>query len=49
MDGENHGSKPYFLMDDLVGFPPIFGSTSIFTATFPEICQPRHGSQVAVE
>ena len=26
MDGENNG-QPYFLMDDLVGFPIIFGST----------------------
>ena len=28
MDGENNGSKPYFLMDDLGGFTtPIFGNT----------------------
>ena len=28
MDGENNGSKSYFLMDDLGGFSPIiFGST----------------------
>ena len=27
MDGENNGSKPYEQMDDLVGFPPIFGLT----------------------
>ena len=27
MDGENKGSKPYFLMDDLGGFPPMFGNT----------------------
>ena len=26
MDGENNG-KPYEQMDDLGGFPPIFGST----------------------
>ena len=31
MDGENNGSKPYFLMDDLGGRPtPIFGLTPIF-------------------
>ena len=30
MDGENHG-KPYFLMDDLGGFPIIFGSTPTWT------------------
>ena len=28
MDGENNG-KPYEQMDDLGGFPPIFGSTPI--------------------
>ena len=28
MDGENKG-KPYVQMDDLGGFPPIFGSTPI--------------------
>ena len=28
MDGENDG-KPYFLMDDLVVFPHIFGLTPI--------------------
>ena len=28
MDGENNG-KPYFLMDDLGGFPIIFGNTHI--------------------
>ena len=27
MDGENNGSKPYEQMDDLGGFPHIFGST----------------------
>ena len=27
MDGENNGSKPYEQMDDLGGFPPIFGNT----------------------
>ena len=27
MEGENNGSKPYEQMDDLGGFPPIFGST----------------------
>ena len=26
MDGENNGSKPYEQMDDLEGFPPIFGN-----------------------
>ena len=26
MDGENNG-KPYFLIDDLGGKPPIFGNT----------------------
>ena len=31
MDGENNG-KPYFLMDDLGGKPPIFGFTSICTS-----------------
>ncbi len=31
MDGENNGSKPYFLMDDLEGkTPPIFGSTPMW-------------------
>ena len=25
MDGENNGSEPYEQMDDLVGFPIIFG------------------------
>ena len=35
MDGENNG-KPYFLMDDLGGFPtPIFGSTPIYNNTNP--------------
>ena len=29
MDGLFHGSKPYEQMDDLGGFPPIFGSTPI--------------------
>ena len=29
MDGENKG-KPYEQMDDLGGFPPIFGNTHIF-------------------
>ena len=29
MDGKNNG-KPYEQMDDLGGFPPIFGSTPIF-------------------
>ena len=28
MDGENNG-KPYFQMDDLGGFPPMFGNTLI--------------------
>ncbi len=28
MDGENNG-KPYFLMNDLGGFTPMFGSTPI--------------------
>ena len=28
MDGENNG-KPYFLMDDLEGKPPIFGTPPI--------------------
>ena len=28
MDGENNG-KPYEQMDDLRGFPPIFGNTHI--------------------
>ena len=31
MDGENHGSKPYFLIDDLGGtIIPIFGLTPIW-------------------
>ena len=30
MDGLFHGSKPYEQMDDLVGFPIIFGLTPIF-------------------
>ena len=29
MDGENNGSKPYEQMDDLGGFPIIFGNTHI--------------------
>ena len=29
MDGENNG-KPLFLMDDLGGFPIIFGNTQVF-------------------
>ena len=29
MDGENNGSKPYEQMDDLGGFPPIFGNIQI--------------------
>ena len=29
MDGENHG-KPYFLMDDLGGFHPLFLETPIW-------------------
>ena len=29
MDGENKGSKPYEQMDDLGGFPIIFGLTPI--------------------
>ena len=28
MDGENNG-KPYEQMDDLGGFPPIFGNTKM--------------------
>ena len=28
MDGENNG-KPYFLMDDLGGKPPIFGNIQV--------------------
>ena len=36
MDGENHG-KPYFLMDDLGGKPPISGNTQIFeNVSIPE-------------
>ena len=31
MDGENNGSKPYEQMDDLGGFPPIFGNTHIYS------------------
>ena len=27
MDGQNNGSRPYEQMDDLGGFPIIFGST----------------------
>ena len=34
MDGENNG-KPYEQMDDLVGFPIIFGSTPIYTKAYP--------------
>ena len=30
MDGQNNGSKPYEQMDDLGGFPPIFGNTHIY-------------------
>ena len=30
MDGENHG-KSYEQMDDLGGFPPIFGNTHLST------------------
>ena len=29
MDGENNGSKPYVQMDDLGGFPIIFGNIHI--------------------
>ena len=29
MDGENNGSKPYEQIDDLGGFPPIFGLTPV--------------------
>ena len=29
MDGLFHGSKPYEQMDDLGGFPPIFGGPPI--------------------
>ena len=32
MDGEHKG-KPYEQMDDLGGFPPIFGNTQIFSAS----------------
>ena len=28
MDGENNGN-PYFLMDDLGGYPPIFGNIHV--------------------
>ena len=39
MDGENNG-KPYVQMDDLGGFPPIFGNTHIAWDAFPLIiCQ----------
>ena len=31
MDGENNG-KPYEQMDDLGGFPPIFGNTHMLKA-----------------
>ena len=34
MDGENNG-KPYFLMDDLGGKPPIFGNTQELPAPQP--------------
>ena len=33
MDGENNG-KPYEQMDDLGGFPPIFGNTHITNIIF---------------
>ncbi len=33
MDGENNG-KPYEQMDDLGGFPIIFGSTPIWTPKY---------------
>ena len=38
MDGENHG-KPYYLVDDLGGFPPIFGKypTSSGTTSNPAL------------
>jgi len=32
MDGENNG-KPYFLMDDLGGFNPLFSETSFYSLT----------------
>ena len=35
MDGENNG-KPYEQMDDLGGFPPIFGNTH--RAIFVYLC-----------
>ncbi len=34
MDGENSGSKPYEQMDDLEGFPIIFGSTPKWKKTW---------------
>ena len=43
MDGENHGSKPYEQIDDLGGFPPIFGNTQLspffLVDLFPQINQ----------
>ena len=36
LDGENNGSKPYEQMDDLGGFPPIFGNTQMHHDTLPE-------------
>ena len=40
MDGENHGSKPYEQIDDLGGFPPIFGNTQL-SPFFWLICFPK--------
>ena len=46
MDGENNGSKPYEQMDDLGGFPPMFGGPprSLLCekgrSTIPQLPQP---------
>ena len=50
MDGLFHG-KPYEQMDDLGGFPIIFGSTPIYTIWDPKLSTnilkaPRSGTQI---
>ena len=42
MDGENNG-KPYFLMDDLGGKPPIFGNIHIYIPNIQVWLFPKMG------
>ena len=46
MDGENKG-KPYCLMDDLGGFPPIFGNTHIYIRRNPLLVRSFFPNRVA--